>query len=170
MYRSLTICYFEALLLRLSGLSNFHHPLGESLLIKLRGMTCPARLARQITFSPQCLGFLIGSWMLWGDRDCIYWNMWVCYAFWHLAPFNAVEASFGCSTSKNSCHSCCHNGAFSFPCNRRFGCRRLHLEGGRFEFWESRLLIQWSWIFELLSFRPFEFRPLDEKLRGYPRN
>ena len=55
MYRSLEICYFRGFLLGLPGLNNFHHLWGESLLIRLSGVTCPARLVGQTTFNPNVL-------------------------------------------------------------------------------------------------------------------
>ena len=75
----------------------------------------------------------------WWDCGRIYQNLWVHYTFWHVASFNVAKASFGSFTPLR--HSHYHNSAFGFPCNRRFYCKVLRLEGGHFKFWESRPLI-----------------------------
>ena len=108
--------------------------------------------------------------MLWGDCNRICWNPWACYTFQHMTSFCVAEASFGCSTLKHLCHTCCHDGVFGFPCSHRFGGRVLCLEGGHFKFWESRPLIRRGWTIELVSFESFEFRSLNEKLGGYLRS
>ena len=107
---------------------------------------------------------------------------WILYARTRLRPYLLESVSvmlfdtwhllvlqFGCSTLEHLRYTCCHNGVFSFPHNRRFSCKVLCLEGGCFKFRESQPLIQWGWIIRLLSLKPFEFRPSNEKLRGYPR-
>ena len=50
----------------------------------------------------------------WWDRGHIFKNLWMRYAFWHVASFNAVEASFGRLTLTPLRHSRCHYGVFGF--------------------------------------------------------
>ena len=169
MHRLLTICYPGGLWLGLPRLGDFHHLWGEPLLIRLHDITCLARLVGHTTFAPQHLGFLFGAWTLWRDRNHIYYNLWMRYTFWHMAPFNATGALIWYSTLLPLNRACtCHN-IFDFLCNRHFSCRVLCLKESHFKFQVSRLLILWDLTIRLLSFKPFKFRLSNEKLRGCHR-
>ena len=64
----------------------------------------------------------------------------ICHTFGHVAFLDVAIMLFGCPMFTSLCRLCNHDYTFSSPRNRYFGYRVLCLEGGRFDFLESRPL------------------------------
>ena len=128
-------------------------------------MTCPARLAGHTTFAPlaswslpKSLGALMRSW------PSIF-RIWITCIFDHVALFNVVEASFGYLTSLPLSCACTRDYFFNFAHNSHLGYRVSCLKGSYFNFQGLMPLWWWPLTVGLLSINPFEFRPLDGRLR-----
>ena len=90
----------------------------------------------------------------------------VCHTLRHVALPDDAFALFGCPTFTSLRRLCSHNYTFDFPYNHRFSYRVPHLEGGHFNFLESRPLTRWVLTVRLSWVGTLKFGQLDKELRS----